>query len=119
MALNSWERGTGVLYSSYSNCREVANSRGSDFSMKARYQLQAKYDSLRPLTRCHVLVTIIASLTGWLTGYQLVRAATVPTMMQTYRRWSVPEVNQESLCLLAVTTVLGLVCWGLAAYLNK
>ncbi|WP_301703057.1 hypothetical protein [Lactiplantibacillus plantarum] len=61
---------------------------------------------------------IIASFTGWLTGCELAQAATVPTMMQTYHPWSVRGLNLESLRLLVATTVLGLVCWGLAAYLK-
>ncbi|MGY5234489.1 hypothetical protein ACW9VY_10020 [Lactiplantibacillus plantarum] len=42
----------------------------------------------------------------------------MPTMMQTYHPWSVQGLNLESLRLLVATTVLGLVCWGLAAYLK-
>lgn len=86
--------------------------------MKTRYQLQVKYDGIRSLTRCRVLAIIIASFTGWLTGCELAQATTVPTMMQTYHPWSVRGLNLESLRLLVATTVLELVCWGLAAYLK-
>ncbi|TBX42588.1 hypothetical protein EUZ87_07480 [Lactiplantibacillus paraplantarum] len=87
--------------------------------MKIRYQLFFSSYGGFGKVRWYLLMMVITSLSGWLVGQQLALAAVLTTTIPGHHGWSERELNQASAQLLLATTIVGIICWGLARYLKS